>query len=79
MDAIAVNAPCDNPSLCGRRWTDMWNQLVPASEVVATDCRVYFGRRPQTDRPTATKGPQDGYRPPETPGHLDHRGLVHYG
>ena len=33
------------------RWTDMWNHLVPAAEVVTADCRVYFGRQPQISRP----------------------------
>jgi hypothetical protein len=37
----------------------MWNRLVPAAEVVAPDCRVYFGRTPQTARPTATTGPHE--------------------
>jgi hypothetical protein len=37
----------------------MWNRLVPAAEVVAADCRVYFGREPQTARPTTTTGPRE--------------------
>lgn len=42
-----------------RRWTDMWNSLIAADEVVAPDCRVYFGRTPVTDRPTTTRGPAE--------------------
>ena len=37
----------------------MWNRIVPAAEVVAADCRVYFGRKHQTARPTATTGPHE--------------------
>jgi hypothetical protein len=35
----------------------MWNRLIPAAEVVAADCRVYFGRKPQIECATATTGP----------------------
>ena len=59
MDPIAASAPADAPTVCCNRWTDMWNRLVPAVEVVATDCQVYFGRTPQTARPTATTGPRE--------------------
>ena len=41
------------------RWTDMWNRLLPATDVVTADCRVYFGRRPLTSRPTTTTGPHE--------------------
>jgi hypothetical protein len=37
----------------------MWNRIVPAVEVVAADCRVYFGRKPQTARPTDITGPHE--------------------
>jgi hypothetical protein len=37
----------------------MWNRLVPATEVVAPECRVYFGRTPQVARLTATTGPHE--------------------
>ena len=59
MDPIAASAPAVAPTVCCSRWTDMWNRLVPAVEVVAADCRVYFGRTPQTARPTATTGPRE--------------------
>jgi hypothetical protein len=59
MDPIAESAPAVAPTVCCSRWTDMWNRLVPAAEVVAMDCRVYFGRTPQTARPTATTGPRE--------------------
>jgi hypothetical protein len=55
MEAIMESGPA---VLCGR-WTDMWNRLVPASEIVSTDCRVYFSRMPQTAHPTATTGPDE--------------------
>ena len=41
------------------RWTDMWNRLLPATDVVTAGCRVYFGRKPLTSRPTATTGPHE--------------------
>jgi hypothetical protein len=59
MDPIAESAPAVASTVCCSRWTDMWNCLVPAVEVVAADCRVYFGRKPQTARPTATTGPRE--------------------
>jgi hypothetical protein len=59
MEPIAENAPAVAPAESCSRWTDMWNRLVPAVEVVAADCRVYFGREPQTARPTATTGPRE--------------------
>lgn len=59
MDPIAVSATAVAPSAYCSRWTDMWNRLVPAAEVVAADCRVYFGRTPQTARQTATTGPHE--------------------
>lgn len=59
MDLIAERLPAVAPTACSSRWTDMWNRLVPAVEVVAADCRVYFGRTPQTARPTATTGPRE--------------------
>jgi hypothetical protein len=59
MDPIAESAPAFAPTACCSLWTDMWNRLVPATEVVAAACRVYFGRAPQTARPTATTGPYE--------------------
>jgi hypothetical protein len=59
MDAIKESAPPADLSVYCNRWTDMWNCLLPASDVVATDCRVYFGRQPQTPRPTTTTGPHE--------------------
>ena len=47
------------PARLARLWTDMWNRLREAGELVSGDCRVYFGRRPQIDRPAATTGPQE--------------------
>ena len=41
------------------RWTDMWNRLLPATDVVTADCRVYFGRKPLIPRPTITTGPHE--------------------
>jgi hypothetical protein len=37
----------------------MWNRLVPATDVVAPDCHVYFGRKPQTERAITTTGPHE--------------------
>jgi hypothetical protein len=45
------------PARLARLWTDMWNRLCEAGEVVSESCRVYFGRKPQIDRPAATTGP----------------------
>jgi hypothetical protein len=59
MDLIAESAPAVASTVCSSRWTDMWNRLVPAVDIVAADCRVYFGREPQTARPTATTGPRE--------------------
>jgi hypothetical protein len=59
MDLIAESTPAVTSTECSSRWTDMWNRLVPAVEVVAADCQVYFGREPQTARPTATTGPRE--------------------
>ena len=59
MDHVAENAPAVAPAEYCSRWTDMWNRLLPAVEVVAADCRVYFGRAPQTARPTTTTGPRE--------------------
>jgi hypothetical protein len=50
MNAIAASAS---------RWTQMWNRVLPATEVVTEECRVYFGRSPQTARPTTTTGPRE--------------------
>ena len=50
MNAIAASAS---------RWTQMWNRVLPATEVVTEECRVYFGRSPQAPRPTATTGPRE--------------------
>jgi len=59
MDLIAERVPAVAPTACSSRWTAMWNRLVPAVEVVSVGCRVYFGRKPQTTRPTATTGPDE--------------------
>jgi hypothetical protein len=59
MYAIAESAPAIQPSAYCNRWTDMWNRLLPAAEVVTADCRVYFGRKSQTARPTTTTGPHE--------------------
>ncbi len=45
------------PLHLARCWTDMWNRGISARDVVTRDCRVYFGRTPQFDRPTTTIGP----------------------
>jgi hypothetical protein len=37
----------------------MWNRLIPATNVVTPECRVHFGRKPHTPRPTATTGPHE--------------------
>jgi hypothetical protein len=52
-----VTATQSDPTAAIRRWTDMWNRVLPARDVVSTDCRVYFGRKPQIERPTTTTGP----------------------
>lgn len=57
MDSIAESTTTGAHNLCCSRWTDMWNRLVPATEVVAAECQVYFGRKPQTARATVTTGP----------------------
>ena len=36
------------------QWTNMWNQIIPAADVVAADAHVYFGRKPATARSTST-------------------------
>jgi hypothetical protein len=59
MSLIAETAPAIAPAILCNRWTDMWNGFIPATAVVTADCRVYFGRKPQTARPTATTGPQE--------------------
>ena len=59
MDSIAERAPAIAPTAYCSRWTDMWNRVIPAAEVVAADCQVYFGRKPQTPRPTTTTGPRE--------------------
>jgi hypothetical protein len=59
MDSIAESSPAVTSAVCSSRWTDMWNCLVPATEVVAADCRVYFGRTPQSARATVTMGPHE--------------------
>ena len=45
-----------SPAALAQGWTDMWNRLMRAEEIVARDCRVYFGRKPNTDRPSTTTG-----------------------
>jgi hypothetical protein len=59
MDTLVESTAAVAPAAISNRWTDMWNCLVPASEMVAADCRVYFGRKPQTARPTAATGPHE--------------------
>ena len=59
MDSIAERPPAIASTGYCSRWTDMWNRVVPAAEVVAADCQVYFGRKPQTARPTTTTGPHE--------------------
>ena len=59
MESIAESAPAVATAVYCSRWTDMWNRLVPAAEVVAADCQVYFGRKPQTARATVTTGPHE--------------------
>lgn len=39
------------------RWTLMWNGNLRAEEVVAPDCRVYFGRTPIVERDATVSGP----------------------
>ena len=63
MDSIVESAPSVASTVYSSRWTDMWNRLVPATEVVAADCQVYFGRKPQIARATATTGPHELQRP----------------
>jgi hypothetical protein len=48
-----------DPTALAHRWTEMWNRACPARDVVSADCRVYFGRKPQIDRPTITNGPHE--------------------
>lgn len=45
-----------SPAALAQGWTDMWNRLMQAEEIVARDCRVYFGRKPNTDRRSTTTG-----------------------
>jgi hypothetical protein len=45
--------------LAACRWTEMWNRARPARSIVSEDCRVYFGRKPETARPTRTVGPEE--------------------
>lgn len=58
MDPNASSVPAV-AVICCDRWIDMWNRVIPAAEVVAAECRVYFGRAPQFARPNATTGPQE--------------------
>ena len=59
MNSIITSTPAAVPTAYCERWTDMWNRLIPATEVVANNCRVYFGRKPLTARPTDTTGPHE--------------------
>jgi len=59
MDSTVASAPAAVPTAYCERWTDMWNRLIPATEVVATHCRVYFGRQSLIARPTGTTGPHE--------------------
>ena len=59
MDPDVMSVPAVVPAMYCERWTGMWNRLMPATEVVASECRVYFGRTPQTARSTTTTGPHE--------------------
>ena len=59
MDSLAESTTPATPTVYCTRWTDMWNRLIPASDLVTADCQVYFGRRPRTERPTTTTGPHE--------------------
>ena len=59
MHSIAQPPSPGRASTYCTRWTDMWNRLLPATDVVTAECRVYFGRKPQTARPTTTTGPHE--------------------
>ena len=56
---LFVNSIAAAPLHLARCWTDMWNRGIAARDVVTRDCRVYFGRTPQFDRPTTTIGPRE--------------------
>lgn len=49
----------DFPTRLASRWTAMWNDELKASEVVAADCAVHFGRTPAIPRLTDTMSPQE--------------------
>jgi hypothetical protein len=40
-------------------WTRMWNQEIPAAEVVRADASVHFGRTPPSPRPITANGPAE--------------------
>jgi len=56
---VMVDQLAATPLRLARCWTDMWNRGIGARDVVTGDCRVYFGRTPQFDRPTTTVGPRE--------------------
>ena len=56
---LMVDQLAATPLRLARCWTDMWNRGIGAGDVVSQDCRVYFGRTPQFDRPTTTVGPSE--------------------
>jgi len=59
MDPDVKSGPAVVPAMYCERWTEMWNRLMPAAEVVAPECRVYFGRTPQSARSTTATGPHE--------------------
>lgn len=59
MHAATQSPTASLASTYATRWTDMWNRVLPATDVVTAECRVYFGRKPQTSRPTTTTGPHE--------------------
>ena len=55
---VMVDQLAATPLRLARCWTEMWNRRIGAPDVVTRDCRVYFGRTPEFDRPTTTVGPR---------------------
>ena len=39
-----------DPTSLAHRWTEMWNRARPAQDIVSADCRVYFGRKPPSNK-----------------------------
>jgi hypothetical protein len=56
---IVEDVAIEDGKLAARRWTEMWNRARPARSIVSEDCCVYFGRKPVTERPTRTVGPDE--------------------